>query len=405
MPDVTIASPMAIGGVTTTDADKLALALKVFSGETLTAFARASVTNGKFIKRTIQSGKSAQFPVFGRTKAHYLKAGKSLDDIRENIQQGERTIVIDGLLTSDCLVFDLDEFIAHYDFRSPYAAQLGEALAISMDASVLAEVAKEALNPNENVAGLGHGGKIEQTLPAGSTLGINKETGVAVRQLLLEAKAKMANNYVPATDRYAFVTPDIHAALASNLDFLNSQYGAAATLSNSNVINMDGFQIIECPHLTAGGDDPTNTIQGDGHVFPKDGTGDDATAFNQPILICHKSSVGILSLKDISFEQARRPEYQADQLIAKYAIGIGGLRPESTFIGVLNNGGDASTTTILTKEAADGLYLGKTAKAANATHADAAGKVDHKLTVNGKQYDGSADVDAGTTASGGATTK
>ena len=56
MPNVTIANPMAINGQATSDADKLALALKVFSGETLTAFARASVTNGKFIKRTIQSG-------------------------------------------------------------------------------------------------------------------------------------------------------------------------------------------------------------------------------------------------------------------------------------------------------------------------------------------------------------
>lgn len=56
MANITIASPMAIGTQTATDAQKLALALKVFSGETLTAFARASVTNGKFIKRTIQSG-------------------------------------------------------------------------------------------------------------------------------------------------------------------------------------------------------------------------------------------------------------------------------------------------------------------------------------------------------------
>ena len=329
MADIRVANPMAIGTKTTTDADKLALALKIFSGETLTAFARASVTNGKFTTRNISSGKSAQFPVFGRTKAHYLKAGKSLDDLRENIQQGERTIVIDGLLTADCVIADIDEFIAHYDFRSPYATQLGEALAISMD-SILAEVAKEALNTTENVTGLGKGGIVQQALSAGSTLGINKETGKAVRDILLNVKAQMAKNYVPATDRYCFVTPEIHAALASNLDFLNSNYGAAASLTQSNIISMDGFQIIECPHLTQGGDDPTNTIQGSGHAFPS------AYASKSPLLICHKSSVGVLTLKDIAFEQARRPEYQADQLIAKYAIGIGGLRPESTFMGIIN---------------------------------------------------------------------
>ena len=105
-------------------------------------------------------------------------------------------------MTTDCLVFDLDEFIAHYDFRSPYATQLGEALAISMDASILAEVAKEALNNTENVAGLGKGGVVEKKLATGSKLGINKETGIAVREIMLEVKAKMAKNYVPQGDRY-----------------------------------------------------------------------------------------------------------------------------------------------------------------------------------------------------------
>lgn len=332
MADIMIAHPMAIGSATSTDAEKLALALKIFSGETLTAFSRTSVTNGRFNTRTISSGKAAQFPAFGRTKAHYLKAGQSLDDKRENILNGERTIVIDGLLTSDCLIFDLDEFIAHYDFRSPYAQQLGEALAISMDASVLAEVAKEALNSTENVSGLGVGGVVEETLAAGSTVDINKETGAAVRQLLLRIKAKMSDNHVPAGNRYAFVTPTIHEALASNLDFLNAHYGAKATLGNSDIIEMSGFQIIECPHLTQGGDDPSNVLQGDGHVFPS------AYKDKNPILVCHSSSVGILKLKDLAFEQARRPEYQADQLIAKLAVGIGGLRPESTFMGVIKAG-------------------------------------------------------------------
>lgn len=330
MADITIAHPMAIGSTASTDAEKLALALKVFSGETLTAFARTSVTNGRFNERTITSGKSAQFPAFGRTKAHYLKAGQNLDDKRENILNGERTIVIDGLLTSDCLIFDLDEFIAHYDFRSPYAAQLGEALAISMDASVLAEVAKEATNTKENVTGLGVGGVVTETLSTGAKVGINKETGAAVRQLLLEIKAKMSDNHVPAGDRYAFVDPTIHEALAANLDFLNARYGAQATLQDSDVISMSGFQIIETPHLTAGGDDAANVLQGDGHKFPT------AYASKHPILVCHKTSVGILKLKDISFEQARRANYQADQLIAKMAVGIGGLRPESTFMGIVS---------------------------------------------------------------------
>ena len=327
MANVKIANPMAKNGVAATDADKLALALKVFAGETLTAFQQSSVTHGHVLERSIASGKSAQFPVFGRTQAHYLKAGENLDDKRENIQQSERVIHLDGLLTADTLIFDLDEFIAHYDFRSPYSAELGNALALSYDASVLAECAKEALNATENVAGNGKGGVIERTLTGGA--GINRETGNAIYDILLEAKAKMANNYVPAGDRYAYLTPEFHSALASALEYLNRDYGAGGSILEGNVIRLAGFDVIECPHITRGGDDNANVLQGDGHVFPA------AYADKSPIIICHKTAAGVLKLRDLSMEQARRPEYQADQIIAKMAVGMGGLRPESAFLGVV----------------------------------------------------------------------
>lgn len=330
MANVTIANPMSINGQASTDAEKLALALKVFSGETLTAFQRTSVTTGRVMERTIASGKSAQFPVFGRTKAHYLKSGQNLDDLRENIQQNERIIKLDGLLTADTLIFDLDEFIAHYDFRSPYASELGNALAISHDASVLAEIAKEALNTTENVAGNGKGGVLTVKLDSG-VVGINKQTGLAIYQILLQAKAEMSKNYVPATERYAYLDPEYHSALASAVEFLNRDYGASGTILEGNVIRLAGFDIIECPHLTRGGDDNANVIQGEGHVFPAE------YADKHPIIICHKTSAGVLRLKNLSMETGRRIEYQADQMIAKMAVGMGGLRPESSFLGIVES--------------------------------------------------------------------
>ncbi|WPJ56825.1 major capsid protein [Klebsiella phage RCIP0109] len=84
--------------------DKLALFLKVFGGEVLTAFARTSVTTNRHMQRQISSGKSAQFPVIGRTKAAYLQPGESLDDKRKDIKHTEKTINIDGLLTLAGLV-------------------------------------------------------------------------------------------------------------------------------------------------------------------------------------------------------------------------------------------------------------------------------------------------------------
>lgn len=339
MPNVNIAHPMAVGGVVTTEADKLALALKVFSGETLKAFQQTSVTSGRVLERTITSGKSAQFPVFGRTNAHYLKAGQDLDDIRETIKQGERVINIDGLLTADTLIFDMDEFIAHYDFRSPYAAELGNALALSLDGAILAEMAKIALDTNENVTGdaakgidgTGKGGYVYGgAMPSGTTYGINKDTGIKIYNLLLSIKSKMATNYLPTMGRTAYMLPDDFSALSAALELLNTQYGANGTILEGNVLRLAGFDVIECPHLKRGGSDKSNAMQGDGHPFPT------ALADKHMILAVHQSAVGVLRLKDLNMETGRRINYQADQIVAKMAVGVGGLRPEAAFVGIID---------------------------------------------------------------------
>lgn len=342
MANVTIAHPGAIGDQITDFNKQYAMALKVFAGETLTAFQRTSVTTGRTNERTIQYGKSAQFPAFGRATAKYLKAGYNLDDQRVNIKNGERTIVIDGLLTSDCLIFDLDSFILHYDFRSPYATELGNALAVAHDASVLAEIAKEATNTTPNVEGLGTGGVISKKLDAGLTGGINTATGKAIYDILLEGKTKMADNYVPTQDRYAYMLPEYHSALASALDFLNRNYGANGSILEGNVIRLAGFDILECPHLTQGGADASNAGQGDGHVFPS------AYKDKKPILMCHKSSVGVVRLKGLSLESGRRINYQSDQIVATMAEGIGGLRPEATFMGIVEDG-DPATMSLMSE--------------------------------------------------------
>ena len=58
---------LSIGQINQTG-DPNALFLKVFSGEVLKAFKLATVTELLVMKRGITSGKSAQFPVTGRTR-------------------------------------------------------------------------------------------------------------------------------------------------------------------------------------------------------------------------------------------------------------------------------------------------------------------------------------------------
>lgn len=327
MADVTVAQPGLIQGTS----DPLGLYLKVYAGETITAFSRASVTMGRHIVRTISSGKSAQFPVFGRADAAYLKPGKSLDDIRQNIPMSEKIIQIDGLLTTSQMITDIDEALKHYDVRSEYSKQMGEALALKADGAVLAEIAKLCTEGKENITGLGKGEVINASLQA-TDIGVTEAMGKKIVQMILDIRAKMSSLYVPESERYIYITPQGYAALVASLVAINRDYGATATITEAKGLRIAGFEIIECPHLTIGGALKNDgLLQGEGHAFPE------AYKDKCTFLACHKSSVGTVKLKDLKLERARRAEYQADMLVASYAMGHGGLRPEAAFMGCISS--------------------------------------------------------------------
>uniref|UniRef100_A0AB74UQK8 Viral capsid protein n=1 Tax=Salmonella phage Phylax-28 TaxID=3349226 RepID=A0AB74UQK8_9CAUD len=297
-------------------ADKLALFLKVFGGEVLTAFVRRSVTMDKHMVRTIQNGKSASFPVMGRTKGYYLAPGENLDDKRKDIKHSEKVIQIDGLLTSDVLIYDIEDAMNHYDVRAEYSAQLGEALAIAADGAVLAEMAKLCNLPaasNENIAGLGQA--VVLNIGAAADLVDVEARGKAILKGLTLARARLTKNYVPAGDRRFYCAPEDYSAILSALMPNAANYAALIDPETGNIDNNP-----------ADGVAPTNQK----HIFPALASGDDRVAQNNVVgLFNHRSAVGTVKLKDMALERARRPEFQADQIIGKYAMGHGGLRPEA----------------------------------------------------------------------------
>lgn len=300
-------------GVGSTSTDTTGLFLKVFSGEVLAAFQRSTVATNNVITRTITSGKSAQFPVLGRAAAKLLTPGNSLDDQRTAIKNTEKVITIDGLLSADCLIYDMDSFQSAYDFRSVYSNQLGEALSQNLDAAILAEIAKLANTAAASINGLG--------APAVVSMGEKPTTQAGIGQKiidgLLAASATLDSNYVPAAQRVAYVTPNTYNAILSALGPNSAQYQTIGDLGNATLTNVSGFTVVKAPTLTAG------TTE---HVFPTTG---EVTASNVACLIAHQSSVGVVKIKDISIEQARRPEYQADQIISTMSVGVGGLRNEA----------------------------------------------------------------------------
>jgi len=318
MADVIISAPGQVAGT----GDRLANFLKIFGGEVITAFERTSKTFNRHQSRTINAGKSAAFPCIGRATAQYLAPGKSLDDIRQNILQGEVNILIDGLLTADCLISDIDDAIAHYDVRQEYSRQLGEALGYACDGATLAEIAKMVVADAENVAGLGSPEIIPLTGSTG-TDPISATLGALYTDALAKAKYYMDTNFVPEEERTAYVMPDVMAAMVNAKTVINNDYNGTGSIATGTVLMVHGFEIVQVPGLTRGGASVTNILQGDGHVFPT------TYASTCKILTAHRTSVGTLKLKDLGMEHARRAEYQADQVIGKMAVGHKGLRPET----------------------------------------------------------------------------
>ena len=325
-------------------ADKLALFLKVFGGEVLTAFARTSVTMNRHMIRSIASGKSAQFPVLGRTKAAYLQPGENLDDKRKDIKHTEKVIHIDGLLTADVLIYDIEDAMNHYDVRAEYTAQLGESLAMAADGAVLAELAALVNLPdasNENIKGLGAAKLYTASKTKAELEADQVELGKEIIAILTKARAGLTKDYVPASDRVFYTTPDYYSAILAALMPNAANYAALIDPERGSIRNVMGFEVVEVPHLTAGGagdDRPEDGVSAANqkHAFPA--TGGKVNMANVIGLFQHRSAVGTVKLKDLALERARRANFQADQIIAKYAMGHGGLRPEAAGAAVFKAG-------------------------------------------------------------------
>ena len=101
--------------------DDYALFLKKWSGEILTTFEETNVMKSLHMVRSIQSGKSAQFPVIGTATTKYHTPGESVITdaglYLNQIKHGERLIWVDKLLTSSVFVAKVEEIINHYEER------------------------------------------------------------------------------------------------------------------------------------------------------------------------------------------------------------------------------------------------------------------------------------------------
>ena len=165
---------LAVGGN-----DNYALFLKKFAGEVLTTFTTNNVFANLHNIRTIDSGKSAQFPITGVATAKYHTPGQSISDsgnsLTSTINHAEKIINVDSLLISSAFVANIDEMMNHYDVRSIYSTELGRALAQRFDQNIAKTLALGA-SDSSAVAG----GGIVTSIKITSGGNYSNTTGVVV---------------------------------------------------------------------------------------------------------------------------------------------------------------------------------------------------------------------------------
>jgi hypothetical protein len=314
------ANPASIGRVNASGSED-ALFLKVFAGETITAFEQSSVTEGQEMVRSISSGKSATFPVMGRTSAAYHTPGSEI--VGTDINHNEQIITINDLLVSSAFLSNIEEAKNHWDVRSSYSTEIGRALAFQKDKHVLQTIGQASLG-SANATGLDGGTTLTNTSIASATAATAAN---AMIDELFNAASALDSHYVPKEGRVAFIRLEEYYKLANgtnavNVDFTQGNGG----IDSGKVMSIAGITLIPTPHFVASnvnsGVDQGSATQG----------GSNPQAVNLSNYVClvsHPSAVGTVKLMDLAVESDYDIRRQGTLMVAKYAMGHKALRPES----------------------------------------------------------------------------
>jgi len=327
--------------------DNNALFLKKFSGEILQTFEESNVFKALHTIRTIESGKSAQFPVTGIASAAYHTPGENIADggnsYLSDIKKTEKVINIDQMLIASTFLANIDDVKNHYDIRSVYANELGKALAVRFD-TALAKVFIAASRDSANLSQVGKsGGQLDvanNDFSAPDTPGtVAATTGADLVAAFFTAAQKLDENDVPSDGRFCVLRPQeyyklVTGADASNsfnlLSAVNSDIGGQGSIAQGTVPQIAGISIYKSNHIPS--TDLSSTSTGDGaasnDVFGGNGVGYNGDFRNSLGIVSHSAAVGTVKLLDLATESEYQIERQGTLFVAKYAMGHGVLRPE-----------------------------------------------------------------------------
>ena len=293
--------------------DVNSLFLKVFSGEVLSAFERENLMLNMTNVRSITSGKSAQFPITGTISSSYHTIGNEI--LGTAVNKNEKVINIDDMLLANAFVAELDELKNHYDVRSIYSKEMGQALAKTIDKNILNLVVLASRASTANVTG-GNLGSVITDADADTSASSLKDS-------IFDAIQKLDENDVPSSDRFIVVKPDQYYQLLNLDSVMSRDFSAnAGDRAKGFITTIGGVPLVKSNTAVASFTDQTSaSTSGTNNTY----IGNFSTV---QAVIFHKQAVGTVKLKDLVLETTYDPRRLGTLMTARMALGHGILRPE-----------------------------------------------------------------------------
>jgi len=314
------ASPVKFGNANSGGTRDDALFLKVFAGEVITSFDRASKTQGADMVRSISNGKSATFPVMGRIGASYHAVGTEITG--SDINHNEKVITINDLLISSVFVSNIEEAKNHWDVRSAYSTEIGRALAFQKDKHILQTIGQASL-ASASITG---GDATTNVVNTGIASATDSTAANAMIDAIFAAAKELDANYVPSEGRKCFMRLEEYYKLANATNAVNVDFSGNGSIAEGKVHKIAGIELVPVAHFV----DSNVTSGTDAGSATNGGSTPQAVDLSNFVaLVSHPSAVGTVKLMDLAVEKEYDIRRQGTLMVAKYSMGHGVLRPEA----------------------------------------------------------------------------
>lgn len=287
--------------------DAKATFLQVFSGEVITAYDEVNVMDNLHFTRSIEHGKSASFPMTGKIAAGYHQPGVQLLG-SQSMNKNEMIIAVDDLLVSDVFIANIDEAMAHVDYRQEYSRQIGAALARAKDKRCL-QTAILAARASAIVTGM----------PGGSTIveANAKTDGMLLAAAISNAAVALDEKDVGEDGRSVVLKPAQVHLLGNTPDIISRDVNSQGSISTAGYAGeIDGITVAKSNNVPQ---DVIAAEAGENNTY-------DGDFSNVVGTVMRRGAIGSVKLMDLSVAMTGA-EYavvhQGTLIVGKYLQGHG----------------------------------------------------------------------------------